>query len=60
MRKTHGQLAYEADVAKHPWYADGRLRKAWQELRESERCSWERNAAVQESVEGEEVSKALR
>lgn len=41
--KTPGQIAYEEDVRLTPTYLDGRPRRAWSQLGEAERWSWERN-----------------
>ncbi len=37
-----GQVAYEADVARRPVYADGTPRKTWAQLGELERWTWTR------------------
>lgn len=42
--KTHGQLAYERDLADMPNYPHSGLpRRTWAELSPIERDSWERN-----------------
>ncbi len=40
---TPGQLAYEADVAKHPEYRPGWPRRTWAQLDDLARSSWEKN-----------------
>ena len=40
--KTPGQLDYESDVQRKPLYHDGTPRKAWDQLREIVRWTWER------------------
>lgn len=40
---TPGQVAYEADVAACPYYHTGQPRKAWADLDDAARRSWERN-----------------
>ena len=42
-RRSPGQIAYEADVRRHPTYHDGKPRKAWEDLAEIVRWSWEKN-----------------
>lgn len=41
--KTPGQLAYERDLTATPTYHDGKERRAWDQLPEYARWSWERN-----------------
>jgi hypothetical protein len=41
--KTPGQLAYEEDCRRAPWYDDGTLRVKWAQLDPMARESWERN-----------------
>ncbi len=41
--RTAGQIAYEADVQARPLYFDGKPRRAWDQLDEPVRWSWERN-----------------
>ena len=41
--KTPGQIAYEEDVRRHPFYHDGTSRKSWNELGEIEQLTWHRN-----------------
>ncbi len=43
MIKTPGQIAYEADVALMPLYHDGARRKSWDQLRDYEQATWEKN-----------------
>jgi hypothetical protein len=40
--KTPGQLDYEQDVQRKPHYHDGNPRKAWEQLQEIVRWTWER------------------
>ena len=40
--KTIAQLAYEADVAKHPCYHDGTPRRRWEQLCDVAKWSWGR------------------
>jgi len=40
--KTPGQLDYEQDVQRKPLYHDGTPRKAWEQLREIVKWTWER------------------
>lgn len=40
---TPGRKAYEADVVARPLYHDGTPRRAWHELSEIARKSWELN-----------------
>lgn len=49
MPKTPGEAAYQADVAHEPRYHDGTARKAWAELSETARWSWERNPTPRSS-----------
>ena len=44
-----GQAAYEADVKRRPFYHDGTKRKAWEDLCNTSKWSWER--ASWESLE---------
>ena len=41
---TAGRLAYEADCLAIPTYHDGAPRKSWDQLDETARWSWEREA----------------
>jgi hypothetical protein len=43
MTKTAGQISYETDCQRAPRYHDGTPRKAWGELPEHAKWSWERN-----------------
>jgi len=43
MKKTPGQVAYEAELKVVPTYHDSQQRKSWSQLGEVERWSWERN-----------------
>lgn len=49
---TPGQLAYEEDLRREPFYPsvpgvyEGRPRRTWDQLSEVERWSWERNPTV--------------
>jgi len=49
--RTAGQIAYDADLAATPTYADGGKRPAWQELWEVARWSWERNPTGRNGAE---------
>lgn len=40
--KTPGQLAYEEDLCRKPFYPSGDTRKTWAQLGDIERLSWER------------------
>lgn len=40
---TKGQRAYEADLLRWPNYHDGKPRRAWSQLSEIARWSWEKN-----------------
>ena len=42
VKKTAGQIAYEADVAARPLYHDGTPRRSWESLDSAIRWSWER------------------
>jgi len=44
--KSAGQAAYEYDVSKTPKYHTGEPRKAWNELSDVARDSWERNPTI--------------
>lgn len=44
--KTPGQTRYERDVRFYPYYPGGFPRRAWDELPEYARWSWEQNAAA--------------
>lgn len=56
--KTPGELAYEADVAARPLYPDGLPRRAWHQLHDAVRWSWERNPTPRHrSLLGEEERK---
>lgn len=39
---SKGQIAYEADVKRKPFYHDGTPRKQWTELNDIEQWSWGR------------------
>ena len=39
---SRGQLDYESDLQRRPLYHDGKPRKAWSQLPELARWSWER------------------
>ncbi len=41
--KTPGQLAYEQDVIRKPFYHDGTRRRPWEALSEVAQYSWEKN-----------------
>lgn len=43
MQKSAGQLAYEEDVRRDPFYDDGAPRRSWAELHPVARWSWEIN-----------------
>lgn len=53
LRKTRGQVAYEADVQAKPLYHDGTPRKTWEQLGEGERRTWERNPTPHHKNESE-------
>lgn len=42
-RKSPGQIAYEAELQARPTYGDGSPRKAWHQLSQAVRETWERN-----------------
>lgn len=42
-QKTPGQLAYEEDCRRCPHHHDGSPRRAWSEIGDVARWSWERN-----------------
>lgn len=46
MTKTPGQIAYEADCEIEPNYPDGGKRRAWDQLSDLARSSWERQPTV--------------
>ena len=46
-----GRLAYEEDCRRHPRYHDGSPRRAWDDLSEHARWSWERNPTPREPVQ---------
>jgi hypothetical protein len=41
--KTKGQLAYEEDVRRRPYYFGKEPRKPWEQLSQIAKDSWERN-----------------
>ena len=43
---SKGKVAYEADVKLRPNYHDGAPRKAWRDLRDVEKWSWEKEEAA--------------
>ncbi len=43
MEKSPGQIAYEADITRHPSYHDGTPRRTWENLSEVIQSSWEKN-----------------
>lgn len=43
VRKSPGRIAYDADCSARPTYNDNAPRKAWHELSDVARDSWERN-----------------
>lgn len=45
-QKTQGQVDYEADVARRPKYHDGMPRKAWADLGDLAKASWERGPSI--------------
>lgn len=45
--KTPGQIAYEHDVGRNPYYSDGAPRREWHELPEWSQWSWERGPLVE-------------
>lgn len=40
--KSQGQLDYEIDVKRVPFYEDGTPRKTWEQLSDIARYSWEK------------------
>jgi hypothetical protein len=42
LKKSAGQLAYEADVKAQPLYHDGTKRKEWGQLGQVEQWSWQK------------------
>jgi len=43
---SKGQAAYEADVKRRPFYHDGTKRKAWRDLCDVAKWSWEKEEAA--------------
>jgi len=48
LNKTLGQIAYEEDCKRRPYYDVGIKRKAWDELGPIEKWSWEKNPTPRE------------
>lgn len=49
---TKGQIAYEANLAVHPRFAEGTERKPWRDLHPNLRDWWERRAESGEPIDG--------
>jgi len=56
-RPTPGQLAYQEDVRRCPQYHDGTPRKAWSQLCEVAKWSWERNPVPRNFARLEEAAQ---
>ena len=51
--KSPGRVAYERDVAREPFYHDGKPRCSWSELDDIARESWERSPTVRACGQGD-------
>ena len=49
-QKTKGQTAYELDCGIAPYYHDGTLRRAWAQLPDYAKDSWEQNPTPRASA----------
>lgn len=47
--KTRGQIDYEADVQRQPFYLDGAPRSSWDQLSDIAKWSWERTEIKEEA-----------
>ena len=57
--KSPGQVAYERDVAREPFYHDGTPRSIWSKLSDIARDSWERNPTARAIGQGDVRDEAV-
>jgi len=50
MTKTPGQHAYEAELVTFPTYENGTARKAWEDLPDYAKQSWEKKPAPRKPI----------
>lgn len=53
MKVTPGEIAYLEDVKRRPFYHTGKPRRAWRELDDWARSSWEHNPTPRDWDGGE-------